>query len=275
NFWQANPFSAGSPQPGVQYMDSNGYSTYHALQLDLRQRSWHGVQFDVNYTWSHTLGLATPNDWEAANPAIYTLRDLKLSYGPTLYDLRHVVHASVTADLPFGKGRRWLNHGGIVNHVLGGWNIGNITTFQTGAPTRLTGGNRTFNDYGDNGIILNGITAKDLQNSIGVYHVGAARGGYVDFIDPKYLTKPAGGTANSQYISVNQTPGTIGQIVYLYGPHQTFNDTSISKVFPITERFRFAFQTEMLNVFNHPTFNWRGAGIQSTSFGTGSLNTGV
>src|SRR5262249_38328570 len=149
-------------------------------------------------------------------------------------------------------------------------NIGNITTFQTGAPTRLTAGaNRTFNDYGDAGIILNGITAKDLQSSVGVYHVGAARGGYVDFIDPKSLTNPAGGTANPQYIGANQSPGTSGQIVYLYGPHQTFNDSSLSKVFPITERYRFAFQTEFLNIFNHPTFGWRGAGIQATSFGTG------
>ncbi len=267
NFFQANPFSAGAQ---VQYMDSIGYSDYHALQIDLRQRTWHGLEFDANYTWSHTLGLATPNDWEAANTAINTYRDLRLSYGPTLYDLRHVVHASVTGQLPFGKGRKWMNHSGVLNDVLGGWTIGNILTFQTGAPTRVTGGNRTFNDSADSGVILNGITASTLQSTVGVHHVGAARGGYVDLLDPTYLTNPAGGTANPAYITVNTTPGTIGQIFYLYGPHQTFNDTSISKVFPITEKFRFAFQTEMLNVFNHPTFGWRGAAIQSTTFGTGS-----
>jgi hypothetical protein len=268
NFWQANPFSAGAP---VQYMDSNGFSDYHALQIDLRQRTWHGLEFDANYTWSHTLGLATPNDWEAANTAIYTLRDLRLSYGPTLYDLRHVVHASVTGELPFGKGRHWMNHGGILNEVLGGWNIGNILTFQTGAPVRLTGGDRTFNDYADGGVILNGITAADLQNSIGVYHVGAARGGYVDLINPKFLTAAAGGTANPTYITPNTTAGTIGQVFYLHGPHQTFNDTSISKVFPITERVRFSFQSEFLNIFNHPTFGSLNGSILSTSFGHGSI----
>jgi len=271
NFWQANPFSAGAQ---AQYMDSNGYSDYHALQIDLRQRTWHGLEFDANYTWSHTLGLATPNDWEAANPAIYTLRDLKLSYGPTLYDLRHVVHASVTGELPFGKGRRWMNHGGVLNQVLGGWNIGNILTFQTGAPVRLTGGDRTFNDYADGGVNLNGITAADLQNSVGVYHVGAARGGYVDLIDPKFLTAAAGGTANPTYITPNTTAGTFGQIFYLHGPHQTFNDTSISKVFPITERVRFSFQSELLNVFNHPTFGNFNGGILSTSFAHGSVTNG-
>ncbi len=266
NYFQANPYSAGAQ---VQYMDADGYSNYHALQIDLRQQPWHGLQFDANYTWSHTLGLATPNDWEAAS-AQYTLRDLRLSYGPTLFDLRHVVHAAVTMDLPFGKGKRWLNRGGIVDHVFGGWSIGNIYTFQTGAPRALTGGNQTFNDYGDSGVILNGITAKDLQKSIGVHYVPEARGGYVDLIDPKYMVSRTGGGANSAYIKVNDTPGTIGQTIYLYGPHQTFNDTAISKVFPITEKIRFSFQTEMLNVFNHPTFGWRGSAIQSTTFGTGS-----
>ncbi len=271
NFWQANPYSAGAP---VQYMDSNGFSTYHALQIDLRQRTWHGLEFDANYTWSHTLGLASPNDWEAANTAIYTLRDLGLSYGPTLYDLRHVVHASMTAELPFGKGRRWMNHGGILNEVLGGWNLGNILTFQTGAPVRLTGGDRTFNDYADGGVNLTGISAADLQSAVGVYHVGAARGGYVDLINPKYLTAIAGGTANPSFISPNTTAGTFGQIIYLHGPHQTFNDTSISKVFPITEKVRFSFQSEFLNVFNHPTFGGFNGSILSTSFAHGSTSVG-
>ncbi|HEV3199402.1 MAG TPA: carboxypeptidase regulatory-like domain-containing protein [Bryobacteraceae bacterium] len=274
NFWQANPYSAGAP---VQYMDSIGFSDYHALQIDLRQRTWHGLEFDANYTWSHTLGLATPNDWEAANPTIYTMRDLRLSYGPTLYDLRHVVHASVTGELPFGKGRRFMNHGGILNEVLGGWNIGNILTFQTGAPVRIatqSGSSqvRTLNDYADAGVILNGITAADLQSAVGVYHVGAARGGYVDLIDPKFLTAAAGGTANPAYITPNNTPGALGQIFYLHGPHQTFNDTSISKIFPITERVRFSFQSEFLNIFNHPTFGNFNGSILSTSFGHGSIS---
>ena len=267
NFFQANPYSAGAP---VQYMDADGYSNYHGLQVDLRQREWHGLQFDANYTWSHTLGLATPNDWTASSSQ-YTLRDLRLSYGPTLYDLRHVIHASVTADLPFGKGRHFLNHGGIVNGILGGWTIGNIFRFQTGAPRAVTSGTTgTFNDYNDAGVVLNGVTARDLQNSIGVHYVPAAQGSYVDLLDPKYMVRITGGGANPSYITTNTNAGTIGQSFYLYAPHQWFNDTSISKNFAITERVRFLFQTEMLNVFNHPTFGWRNSVIQSSSFGTGS-----
>ena len=204
---------------------------------------------------------------------------MRLSYGPTLFDLRHVVHANGTYDLPFGKGRALLNHGGIVNAVVGGWTIGDIFTFQTGAPNVLLGGNNTFNDYADGGILLNGVTRSQLQNAVGVYHVGSANGSYVDIINPTYLASPTGGGANSNYITSNTTPGTIGQIIYLYGPHQIYNDMSLSKSIPITERVHFTFQVEALNVFNHPTFTWPSAptsytNIQNPSFGTGVLANG-
>jgi hypothetical protein len=272
NFFQANPYSAGEP---VYYMDSNGYSNYNALQVDYRQKAWHGVQFDANYTWSHTLGLATPNNWTSQSPQ-YTLRDLAQSYGPTLFDLRNVVHVNGTFDLPFGKGRQWLNRGGVANQILGGWTVGDIFTFQTGAPEQIFGGNLTFNDYGDGGVILNGVTLSQLQSAVGVYHVGSANGGYVDNINPNYLVSPTGGGANPTYLTPNTAAGTIGQVIYLYGPHQTYNDMSLSKQFPITERIRLLLQGEFLNAFNHPTFAWAGGAgsIQAFNFGTGYNNNG-
>src|SRR5262249_3742408 len=51
NFWQVNPYANN-----VNYLDAAGHTNYHALQVDLRQRVTHGMQFNVNYTWSHSLG---------------------------------------------------------------------------------------------------------------------------------------------------------------------------------------------------------------------------
>ena len=270
NFFQANPFSAGQP---VYYMDSNGYSNYNALQVDYRQKPWHGVQFDANYTWSHTLGLATPNNWTSQSTQ-YTLRDLKESYGPTLFDLHNVIHANGTYDLPFGKGRQWLNHGGVTNAILGGWTLGDIFTFQTGAPMVILGGNATFNDYGDGGVVLNGVTRSQLQSSVGVYSV--ANAGYVNSLNPTYITPGVG--ANTSYLKPNTTAGTFGQIFYLYGPHQTFNDMSLTKRIAITERIRFVLQGEFLNAFNHPVFAFNTGGgannLQSTNFGTAYNSNG-
>ncbi len=248
NFFQANPYAANN---GVGYMTDAGYSNYNGLQVDFRERAWHGITTDANYTWSHTLGVSTPNDWTGAYPS-FTLRNLRESYGPTLFDLRHVVHVNATVDLPFGKGRAFLNQGGVVDKVIGGWNIGTILTYQTGYPFRVIGGNSTFNDFADGGVILNGVTKQQLQNAVGVYPVGN-NSATVAIINPSLLRAPTGG-ANTSLITPNTTPGTIAPPIYLYGPHGFYDDIAITKDFPITERWRFNFQTEMLNAFNHPVF---------------------
>jgi hypothetical protein len=182
-----------------------------------------------------------------------------------LFDLHNVVHANGTYDLPFGKGRQWLNHGGVTDRILGGWTIGDIFTFQTGAPQVILGANSTFNDYGDGGVILSGVSRSQLQSSVGVYPVGNA--GYVTAINPTYITPGVG--ANTAFLKPNITAGTFGQVFYMYGPHQTYNDMSLSKRIAITERVRFALQAEFLNVFNHPVFSWAfgSNNLQSTAFG--------
>lgn len=250
NDLQVNPFAANLN--GLSELDSLGYSNYNSLQFDFRQRNWHGLQFDANYTWSHTLGISTQNNWQGL-VTTFTLRDMRMSYGPTLFDIRNAIHINGTYDLPFGRGKQLANRGGVVDRVVGGWTIGSIFTFQTGNPFLLQGGYNTFNDYADGGVVLNGVTPSQLQSSIGVYRIPGQAA--VDFINPKYLaSNGTGGGANSSFITPNTTPGTFGQLVWLSGPHWINDDLSISKHVPITERVKFSLQVEMLNAFNHPTF---------------------
>ena len=296
NFFQANPYAAGN---SALYLVAEGYSNYNGLQVDLRQRQWHGVQFDANYTWSHTLGLTTPNNWQGQTYT-FTLRDMRLGYGPSLFDIRHSLNLNGTYDLPFGKGKPFANQGGVVDKIVGGWTLGSIFNFQTGTPFLLGGGSgngdpytaSTFNNdpnadgLGDGGVELHGVTASQLQSSVGVYHIPGQAA--VDFINPKYLANNGtGGGANPAYITPNVTAGTIGQRVWLYGPHFWNDDLSISKRFPIREGIRFTFQAEMLNVFNHPNFQ-QGVGsgcnyyctfaggsfpfIQGSGFGIGGIS---
>ncbi len=248
NFFQANPYGQAL---GLSQLVAKGYSNYNSLQVDFRQRQWHGMQFDANYTWSHTLGISTQNNWQGAVNT-FTLRNMRASYAPTLFDIRHSVHISGTYDLPFGKGKQFANRGGILDRVVGGWTLGSIFTYQTGNPFLLQGGNLTFNDYGDGGVRLNGVTASQLQSSVGVYRIPGTAS--VSFLNPKYLTPNVG--ANPAYITPNTTPGTLGQLVYLHGPRYVNDDLSITKHVPITEGISFSLQTSMLNAFNHPSFQW-------------------
>ena len=252
NFFQTNPFAQGTGFGYPSITEAAAYSNYNALQVDFRQRAWHGLQFDANYTWSHTLGIGSQNNWQGQG-ALFTLRDMRLSYGPALYDLRHVIHISGNYDLPFGRGRQYLSNNAVLDRVVGGWTIGTIFTFQSGYPFLLGSGDMTFNDFADSGVVLNGVTASQLQSSVGTYRIPGTT--QVSLINPKYLASSTGGGANPQFILPNTTPGTIGQRVWLHGPHMTFDDLAITKNFAITESVRFNLQAEMLNAFNHPVFS--------------------
>ena len=280
NFFVANPFASGTnpgfgPPNATGQLIAGGYSNYNALQIDLRQGNWHGMQYDANYTWSHSLGVASNNQWTGAFNA-FTLRNLARSYGPSLFDLRHVLHVNGTYDLPFGRGRQYLNHSGVAEALAGGWTVGTIATYQTGEPTQLFGQYQTYNDYGDSGITLNNVTPSQLQSAVGVYRVPGQT--FANLINPKYLSSPTGGGANSQYIVPNTVPGTIGNVLYLHGPRQFYQDISVTKAIPIHERFRFRLQGSFLNAWNHPVFgDATGVGfvdgkVQDYGFGLGGVS---
>jgi len=289
NFFQTNPYAASCNGCSTQsFMTAGGYGNYHALLVDFRERPWHGMQFDANYTWSHTLGVQPDNQWLGTVPE-FTIRDLRLGYGPTLFDLRHVVHVSGTYDLPFGNGRRFLNQGGVINRIVGGWTVGTIFTYETGFPFSVTGGYRTFNDYGDSGLVLNGITRSQLQSATGVYTAnvcgssGTATCPFKWDFNPSVLrasnnvAPPANCSSFLTGVCQNTAPGTFAGDIWLYGPHLWNDDLSVTKLFPITERIQFVFQGEFLNAFNHP--NWANPGsnggstsIQSGAFGQAGLS---
>lgn len=263
NFFQANPYSGGS---ATGYMTDSGYSNYNALQVEFRQATWKGLQLNANYTWSHSLGTASNNQYTAGATNIYTLRNLSLSYGPTLFDVQQVTHISGTYDLPFGAGRSFVSHGAMLNRIVGGFSVGTILTYQSGLPFQLTGGYNTYNDYGDGGVNLVGISTRDLQHAVGVYRLPGQT--TVNTINPKYIS--ATGQANPSYIQPNSTPGTIGRIIYLHGPRSFMDDISVTKSVPIKEGVNFRLQGEFLNAFNHPVFGYTaGAAIpsvQATNF---------
>jgi hypothetical protein len=263
NFFQSNPYNAGK---ATGFLTDAGYGDYHALQVDWRQRPTHGLQLDVNYTWSHSLGVEPGNTWTGAFQ-LYSMRDLRLSYGPTLFDVRHTVHANGTYDLPFGQGRALVNRGGVIDKIIGHWNVGTILTYQTGLPGHLTTGYGTFatsvgtpfgDALGDGGVLFTGTTLSQLQNSVGVSHPSSSTP--VTFANVLDVSLKSGLTPNT-------TPGTMAGNPWIYSPHQFYQDLAITKSIPIKERLRFTWQTEFLNVWNHPVWGTPNLNILSSSFG--------
>ena len=265
NFWMVNPFTTGS---NLNYMDAAGHSNYHGLQVELRQRLTHGMQFNVNYTWGKSLVLGPVNAYQAnagsqagGLAGLYlTNRNFRLNYGPSGFDIRHLFHASGTYDLPFGKGKRFLNGSRLMEAVAGHWTLGTILIAQSGSPTQMGNGFNTVNNN-DSGISFGAVSPSQLQSSVGVYRSGTP---WVYTVNPNLI-----GT-NGQVIQTNLAPNTAagvwGYRPFIYGPHWFNDDLSINKSVPIRESVRLTLQGQFLNVFNHPTFNLGGLSPQSLSF---------
>jgi hypothetical protein len=275
NFFQVNPFAAGGQ--GVFEMTNDGYSNYNALQAEFRQRVNHGMQFDANYTLSHSLennvqGSITPGYYGGAGnsnsgnsaPGFYTLRNKHLNYFPSSFDIRQVFHLSGTYDLPFGHGQPYLAGNRYIDPIVGGWTVGVILTRQTGAPHLFKGGTNTVNQN-DSGIALTGVTVSQLQHQVAV-RAGAAGSGRVSMLDPKYISGQ--GQANSQFINPQFTAGQFGTLMWLHDPKWINTDLAITKVIPLRGETNFTLQGEFLNAFNHAAWAGMDTAVQDNTFGT-------
>ena len=76
-------------------------------------------------------------------------------YGPSDFNIPHRFVASILYSLPFGKGQHFLNHGGIVNQVVGGWQVSTITTLQSGSVTDTSSWDSAGVVFSPNGTRLN------------------------------------------------------------------------------------------------------------------------
>ena len=111
---------------------NRGNSTYHAFQLKAEKRTSHGLYFLSAYTFSKSI-----NDQPEIccnSPWPQNSYDLAAEKGLSDFDNRHRWVTSFDYELPIGKGKNFLNQGGVLDKVVGGWHIGGIVTFRSGFP---------------------------------------------------------------------------------------------------------------------------------------------
>src|SRR6185436_11216432 len=103
---------------------------YDAVSLILRKRMSHGLQADLHYTWSRTRDMATHSNGGGQTMNNY---DIWADYGPALWDVPHRFVASYIYEPPFFKN----SSNALLKYVLGGWQIGGVTTLQSGMPANV------------------------------------------------------------------------------------------------------------------------------------------
>ena len=128
----ARPF----PQFGsIQVMNAPSHSNYHALYLKVQRRFSQGLSFLSSFSYGKSIdngsGIRT-TDGDSLTPS--NQYDLRLERGLSAFDFRRRWTTSWLWELPFGQDRRFLNRGGVVDVILGGWQIGGILTMQDGFP---------------------------------------------------------------------------------------------------------------------------------------------
>jgi len=134
--------------------ESQARMTYNAAQVTLRQRTHHGLEYTVNYTYAKSLTDSSGN-YSVSNTSFNGLShqngyDIEADYGPSAMDIRHSLNFVGVYELPFGRGRTYgASANGVVDGVLGGWKVAASGIFYTGFPVTIFGpGNSNTNSWG-------------------------------------------------------------------------------------------------------------------------------
>jgi len=242
-FPSLGPFGGPFGRPN-QYLGSayfwymEGIASYHALQADLTKRISSGLTFRADYTFSKNLddgtGIASSQS-QNNNQSVMDPRNPLRDYGRSALDFRHQGSGNFSYELPFGRGRRFLNGlNGMPDKLAGGWQFNGIVTLLSGFPfTPLVGSNQS-----GNGNQFNPDRPNWNPNFQGAVMLRTVDQWY----DPKAFSLPTAGTW-----------GNVGRGV-LDGPGLAEFDFSVFKTTPITETTRVVFRAEFFNITNRANF---------------------
>ena len=129
-------YPGGNPFASTDYKSDIGSSTYNALGLSIERRFSKGLEFQVRYTWSHSINDGSVGGGESNGPE--NVNCLPCDKGPSIFDVRNNIAANLVYELPFGPGKSFLNSSGIVGKIVGGWEMSSVGLWHTGHPLTVS-----------------------------------------------------------------------------------------------------------------------------------------
>ena len=125
------------------FTTSDGSSSYNAFQFKLTKRLSHGLNLLTSYTFAKSLDNSEGDEGFGAGANGSNLpqddNNLAFEWSRSYTDARQRIVVNAIYDLPFGKGRQFLNDKSIVSAVVGGWEVSAIPSYQTGYPFVVLG----------------------------------------------------------------------------------------------------------------------------------------
>jgi len=235
---------------------SIGSSSYHALQVNLRKQVSHGIQFDLNYTYSKSIDITSAAS--RVGFSVYGYQNIGLvgsrlanAFSPNLaravsdFDSTHQFNLNWVAELPVGRGRAFAGSAhGLLDAFIGGWSTSGVARWTSGFPFSVDGGQRWPTDW-----FLTAITQMTAKPKTGTFK----KSGSVNiFADP---------VAAQQDFTL-PLPGQVGSRNVLRGNGYAEWDMSLYKSWkmPYRETHSLQFRWDVFNVPNLTRFNAQSGG---------------
>ena len=217
---------------------------YDAVSFILRKRMSHGLQVDAHYTWSRTRDMSNHSNASGQTTNNY---DIWSDYGVSSWDIPHRFVASYIYDVPFLKD----STNPILKYAVAGWQVGGITTIQSGSPVNVS----LSGDRANIGISnlqrpnlvgpVPSLNCQPLANSLEL----------VNCYDATAFALPA------EFI-FGDAPRNL-----LRGPKSVTTDLSLMKNFPLGGTAQFQLRLELFNAFNNLNYGNPNGVFNSAQFG--------
>jgi hypothetical protein len=283
NFFVANPQFTVGPSAlggGAFILDNTGHSTYHSFQVEADKRYSDGLSLQGSYVFSKTLGSDSAGDSATFFSDYRTLRNEQLDKQRVGFDHAHVFKLNAIYELPVGPGKP-LGHDshGVASRVIGGWQIGAIFEYFTGAPITFTGANGLNTSLATATATQVAPMPEGTIQRVGngvIYYPGITQ-----IVDPSVANITTLGnlralsglkaiaSSNGTPILINALPGQLGGLAIgtASAPPTWRLDMNLLKRVRINERLTFQIGATAQNVTNTPHFGAPNTAISSASFG--------
>lgn len=228
---------------------------YNGLTTKL-SRSAGPVNFQFSYTWAKNMSESdaynSNNFLTGVVQASLYPANIRLDRSESAFSRRHRFTENITWQLPFGKGRKYMNGGGAADLILGGWTISSLGSAQTGQPFSVLLG-------ADPSGIGDFIDFPDRPNQL---RPNPVVGKVNEWFDPSAFVSPDLGHIGT----ASRTP--------VVGPKFVEFDASLAKVFMTSESTNLQFRADMFNIANHANFGLPNSNLSSPQVGAISSTVG-
>jgi trimeric autotransporter adhesin len=244
------------PYPQYTSVSQSSASTaaalYYSFYFRAERRFSNGLSTLASYTWSRSRDDITGASAAGASNIVQVAGpqnayNLNGEWSLSTQNIPNRFTMSATYELPFGKGKKFLNGGNALNYVVGGWSLNTFGIIQSGFPLSVTQSN------------ANSLIGASYQRPNATGTVSAGTSGSIDSRLSDWLNPAAFSVAPEL------TFGDTSRFLNVSGPRLFSIDFSVFKNFTIRERVKAQFRAEALNATNTPYFGNPGTTLTTPS----------